>query len=71
MTKKTFKEIYEGLDPTPPKSNFIRRIAKVTNRSEFTVKMWIAGRQVPELIIQQIIAKELRCEVNNLFPNQN
>ncbi|MBR5255027.1 MAG: hypothetical protein IKV46_08360 [Bacteroidales bacterium] len=68
MTKKTFKQIYEELDPTPPKMKWIRRIAKVTMRSELTVRMWLNGRQTPEPLVQKIIAKELGVEVNELFP---
>jgi len=45
MTKKTFKQIYEELDPTPPKMRWIQRIAKATMRSELTVRMWLNGRQ--------------------------
>lgn len=68
MTKKTFKQIYEELDSTPPKTKWIRRIAKVTMRSELTVRMWLNGRQTPEPLVQKIIAKELGVEVNELFP---
>ena len=68
MTKKTFKQIYEELDSTPPKRKWIRRIAKVTMRSELTVRMWLNGRQTPEPLVQKIIAKELGVEVNELFP---
>lgn len=70
MTKKSFKQIYEELDPTPPKTGWIKRIAEVTMRSEFTVKMWLNGRQIPEPIIQNIIAKELGVPVEGLFPQQ-
>jgi hypothetical protein len=68
VTKKTFKQIYEELDSTPPKTKWIRRIAKVTMRSELTVRMWLNGRQTPEPLVQKIIAKELGVEVNELFP---
>lgn len=44
-TAKTFKEIYESIDPTAPKTAFIRRVAKATMKSEQTVKMWLYGRQ--------------------------
>ena len=59
MTKKTFKQIYEELDPTPPKMRWIQRIAKATMRSELTVRMWL-----------NIIAKELGVPVEGLFPQQ-
>lgn len=70
MTKKTFKQIYEELDPTPPKMRWIQRIAKATMRSELTVRMWLNGRQIPEPLVQNIIAKELGVAVEGLFPQQ-
>ena len=70
MTKKTFKQIYEELDPTPPKTRWIQRIAKATMRSELTVRMWLNGRQIPEPLVQNIIAKELGVPVEGLFPQQ-
>lgn len=70
MPKKTFKQIYEELDPTPPKTGWIRRIAKATMRSELTVRMWLNGRQTPEPLVQNIIAKELGVPVEGLFPQE-
>ena len=70
MTKKTFKQIYEELDPTPPKMRWIQRIAKATMRSELTVRMWLNGRQTPEPLVQNIIAKELGVPVEGLFPQE-
>lgn len=68
--EKTFKQIYEELDPTPPKTDWIRRIAKATMRSEMTVRMWLNGRQVPEPLVQNIIAKELGVPLEGLFPQK-
>lgn len=65
MTKKTFKQIYEELDPTPPKMRWIQRIAKATMRSELTVRMWLNGRQIPEPLVQNIIANCLVCTRSN------
>ncbi len=70
MTKKTFKQIYEELDPVPPKLQWIRRIAKATMRNEQTVRMWLNGRQIPEPLVQNIIAQELGVPVEGLFPQQ-
>ena len=65
---KTFKDCYEEVSTMSPKKMWIQRIAKVTHRSEATVRMWLSGRQVPEVLIQEIIAKELGVPVEGLFP---
>ena len=65
---KTFKEIYDGLDHVPPKTKWVKRIAKATMRSENAVRMWLSGRQTPEPLVQNIIAKELGVPVRGLFP---
>lgn len=67
---KTFKEIYDGLDPVPPKTKLVKRIAKATMRSENAVRMWLSGRQTPEPLVQNIIAKELGVPVEGLFPTK-
>lgn len=64
---KTFKDCYEEVSTMSPKKMWIQRIAKVTHRSEATVRMWLSGRQVPEVLIQEIIAKELGVPVEGLF----
>lgn len=68
MEAMTFKQIYEGLDATPPKTKFIRRIANATMKSEQTVKMWLCGRQTPDALTQSVIAKELGVQQEQLFP---
>lgn len=65
--KKTFREIYDALDPVPPKTKWVQRIAKVTMRSENAVRMWLNGRQTPEPLLQNIIAQELGVPVEGLF----
>lgn len=67
---KSFKECYEEVSTMSPKKMWIQRIAKVTHRSEATVRMWLSGRQVPEELIQEIIAKELGVPVEGLFPKE-
>lgn len=67
---KTFREIYEALDPISPKTKWVQRIAKATMRSENAVRMWLNGRQTPEPLVQNIIAKELGVPVEGLFPNK-
>lgn len=70
---KTFREIYESIDTSAvsPKTQFIMRIAKATMRSENAVRMWINGRQIPDMLVQNVIAKELGVPVEGLFPNKN
>lgn len=65
---KTFKDCYEEVSTMSPKKMWIQRIAQVTHRSEATVRMWLSGRQVPEVLIQEIIANELGVPVEGLFP---
>lgn len=67
---KTFREIYEALDPVPPKTKWVQRIAKATMRSENAVRMWLNGRQTPEPLVQNIIAKELGVPAEGLFPTK-
>lgn len=65
---KTFRDIYESIDNTSPKAEFVRKIAKATMSSEFTVRMWLAGRQTPAPLTQSVIAKTLGVPVEGLFP---
>ena len=65
---KTFRELYNGVKNVSPKADWIRRIAKVTMRTDNAVRMWINGRQVPDALTQSIIAKELGVPIEGLFP---
>ncbi len=64
----TFQELYlkEKAKPTAAEQ-FIGRIAKVCECSEFTVRMWIAGKQIPNRLAQKVIAEELGVDINELF----
>ncbi len=70
--KKTFIEIYGDVEKRPPlptpRKEFIARIAKVTMRTEFTVRMWCTGRQTPDALAQSVISKELGIPAETLFP---
>lgn len=68
---KTFKEIYEAQESVSPKTKWVQRVAKATMRSENAVRMWLNGRQTPEPLVQNIIAKELGVPVEGLFPAKN
>ena len=66
----TFKEHYqEELRKPKPSQVFISRIAEVTCKSVSTVQMWLCGRQVPDKLTVQVIARELGCSPDELFTN--
>lgn len=70
----TFREIYDNIEPVKvqsPKAAWISHIAKITKRSEHSVKMWLAGRQIPDTLAQSIIADELKTPADELFPSNN
>ena len=72
MERKSFKEIYDSIEKRPPmptpRKEFMQRIAKLTKRLVFTVRMWCQGRQVPDALAQSVISKELGIPVEVLFP---
>ena len=68
MTKKSFRQIYEELPKTPPKTAFLQHIAEVTCRNIFTVRMWVSGRQTPDELAQKTISTELGVPVSDLCP---
>ncbi|MCD7962925.1 MAG: hypothetical protein LUF90_05095 [Rikenellaceae bacterium] len=68
MVKTTFKEYYDSLSTESPKGRFVKRIAKLTCRSEATVRMWLSGRQKPDELAKKIIAQELGIPSELLFP---
>lgn len=71
MSTKTFQQLYEQekVKPTPAQT-FIKKVAKMTERSENTVRMWLVGRQIPDKLAQSIIAKEFDCDPETLFPQE-
>lgn len=69
MNKKTFKTLYEEEKKKPTAAQmFISEVAALTKRSEATVRMWLAGQQVPDELAQSIIAERYNVSVDNLFP---
>jgi len=70
MEKVSFSQAYKGLGN--PKKGFIKKISELTCRSEFTVRMWICGRQQPDALAQRVIADYLGEEdPATLFPAKN
>ena len=68
-TKKTFRELYdEELNKPSAAKLFIERVAELTHRSEVTVRFWLSGRQTPDELAQEVIAKNFGVDVKSLFP---
>lgn len=65
----TFLDLYrkEGEKPTPRQA-FITEVARVTKKSTLTIKNWINGRQVPDALTVDVIAKHFDCDPSSLFP---
>lgn len=67
----TFQELYQQEKAKPTAAEqFITRVAKVCECAEYTVRMWIAGKQVPNKLAQKVLADELGVDINDLFPQQ-
>lgn len=71
MDKKTFTELYNESKSKPtPAQEFVAEVARITKRSEFTVKMWLCGNQVPDMLVQSVIAEHFGVEASGLFPER-
>lgn len=70
MKQRTLKSIYDAIDPISPKTAWIKRVARAAKVSEFTVRMWLNGRQVPQAGIQELVARELGVPAKELFPER-
>ena len=70
MENKTFREIYEETKQKPtPAQAFVSEIAELTHRSELTVRMWLSGQQIPDKLVQEVIARKFNVSVDGLFQN--
>lgn len=68
MGKNVLAEIYFSIKEKPtPASTFVKELAKVTHRSETSVRKWIAGDIIPDINTQILIAEHLGVEVKTLF----
>lgn len=71
MEQRTFVDLYAEERKKPTASQmFIKNIAELTHRSENTVRMWLSGQQVPDELVQSIIAKEYGVSASSLFPKR-
>ena len=69
MNQKSFRDLYEEEKKKPTSAQiFVSDVAKLTKRSEATVRMWISGRQVPDELAQSMIAEKFNVDVETLFP---
>lgn len=65
----TFRKLYEEeLHKPTPASLFIKRMAEVSGRSEYTVQMWLRGLRYPDKAVREAISKELGRSADELFP---
>lgn len=71
MSNKTFAELYNEQKSKPtPAQEFVSEVARVTHRSEFTVRMWLTGQQVPDTLVQSVIADHFGVAMEGLFPDE-
>lgn len=72
MYKKSLQELYnEAKNQPTPSQRFVADVAKITCKSEATVRMWLMGKQVPDALAQTAIANAYNVDVRYLFPNKN
>lgn len=65
---KSFKALYEEQKNKPTAAQaFITEVAKLTKRSEATVRMWLSGQQVPDSLVQNVIANHYGVSADTLF----
>lgn len=69
MERKTFKELYrERMEMPTPAQMFVSEVARITHRSEQTIRQWLSGTQVPDLLARETIAGYFRVDADGLFP---
>lgn len=73
---KSFRELYDEVWGPARKASdaariFIERAAKVTMRSETTVRMWLCGKQQPDALAQSALSAEFGIPAEQLFPPKN
>lgn len=71
MERKSFKQRYkeEVRKPTRPQA-FIAEVAKVTCRSEATVKLWLKGYTSPDGLTRKVLAEHFGVTEEELFPKE-
>lgn len=51
-----------------PAQEFIKNMAKLTKRSESTVRQWVVGMFTPDELCKSIISEKLGIDADILFP---
>lgn len=67
---KTLQDFYESLEnrPTPPKTAFVKKIAKRTGKELATVRLWVKGETKPQDQSDwEILSEETGIAIENLF----
>jgi hypothetical protein len=71
MVEKTFFDLYNEQKSKPtPAQEFVSEVAKITRRTETTVRMWLSGQQTPDALAQSIIAEHFGVNADYLFPKR-
>lgn len=65
---KSLNELYDEAKRVP--RDFIARCAKVTRKSEGTVRAWLSGAYVPDELARVALANEFGIDPDALFPNR-
>lgn len=68
---KTFIELYNESKSKPtPAQEFVSEVARITHRSEMTVRMWLSGKQIPDALVLSVIADHFNVDMAGLFPEK-
>ena len=69
METRTFQNLYQAVRNEPsPAAKFVHDIAILTNRSETTVRKWIAGETTPDIKVQVVLQRHFNIPMSELFP---
>lgn len=70
--KMTLRSYYEGLErPTPPKKEFIKRVAEMCMVDPYTVRLWITGKAKPSKEeYYNVLSEVTGIDKDKLFDNE-
>lgn len=64
----TLKNLYEECKAKPtPAQAWVREVAGVTKKTEMTVRLWLIGKQKPDQLTQEVLAKHFKTTKEELF----
>lgn len=68
LEKKSFFDLYNEAKSEPtPAQKFVKEVANLTDRSEGTVRMWLAGVQIPDPNVSRVIGMHFGVDADALF----